>query len=157
MTHHSGSCERRALYNSGVRNGAFNCHDCRPGLDKNFRHVQGLQQMDCAAQGRVSGIPSSTPGVGPWAAAALQPHQLQGQGKGAEERFWELGEIFLLGWTSSPHSPSPLRQVTKTDSELGQGVWMSTVLARNTSLKSLPNPAVSNKNPCSILIGRRSL
>lgn len=62
MTHHSSSCERRALYNSGVKNGAFNCHECRPGLDKNFRHVQVLQQMDCAAQGGVSGFPSSTPG-----------------------------------------------------------------------------------------------
>lgn len=37
MTHHSSSCERRALYNSGVKNGAFNCHDLRPGLDKKFQ------------------------------------------------------------------------------------------------------------------------
>lgn len=79
MTHHSSSCERKALYNSGVKNGAFNCHECRPGLDKNFRHVQVLQQMDCAAQGGVSILHCR---VGAWAAAALQPHQPQQQGKG---------------------------------------------------------------------------
>lgn len=84
MTHHSSSCERRALYNSGVKNGAFNCHDPRPGLDKNFRHVQELEQMDGAAQGGDSGFPPSTPGAGPWAAAALQLHQLQEPGKGTE-------------------------------------------------------------------------
>lgn len=84
MTYHSSTCERRALYNSGVKNGAFNSHDCRPGLDKNLRHVQVLQQMDCAAQGGISSFPSSTPGVGPRSAAALHPHQLQEPGKGTE-------------------------------------------------------------------------
>lgn len=82
MTHHSSSCERRALYKSGVKNSAFNSHDCRPGLDKNLRHVQVLQQMDCAAQGGISSFPSSTPGVGPRSAATLLPTNSRSQGRG---------------------------------------------------------------------------
>lgn len=48
-----------------------------PAWTKNSRHVQVLQQMDCAAQEKVSDFPSSTPGVG-------SGHQLQDQGKGTE-------------------------------------------------------------------------
>lgn len=102
MTHHSSSCERRALYNSGVRNGAFNCHNCRPGLDKKFQACpsaaadglcstgKGFRLSILHTRGRIRGINSRTKGRGlrgsscsdPWAWSSKARTQINlGAGK----------------------------------------------------------------------------